>query len=160
MKRIRDEDLISNNPTKDRVRWNTFVPERPLPTVKSRGIVRRGDGPIIPAIHPYTHTVSQNPLNKSQNSVLPSIQPFSMKSKAWKNIVFVLGGPGSGKGTQCAMLAKDYNYAHISVGDLLRQEVAKGSLLGNEIEQLMNDGQMIPSVSHYFSLYYSSLSLY
>ena len=35
----------------------------------------------------------------------------------------VLGGPGSGKGTQCAKLAETFGYLHISAGDLLRDEV-------------------------------------
>ena len=35
-------------------------------------------------------------------------------------VFFVLGGPGSGKGTQCANLVKDYGFKHLSTGDLLR----------------------------------------
>jgi hypothetical protein len=38
------------------------------------------------------------------------------------DIVFVLGGPGSGKGTQCAKLVKEFNFMHLSAGDLLRAE--------------------------------------
>jgi len=37
-------------------------------------------------------------------------------------VVFVLGGPGAGKGTQCKTAAEVYNAAHISAGDLLREE--------------------------------------
>jgi cytidylate kinase len=40
-------------------------------------------------------------------------------------ITFVLGGPASGKGTQCAKLVEEYGYAHLSTGDLFRAEVAK-----------------------------------
>jgi UMP-CMP kinase len=39
-------------------------------------------------------------------------------------IIFVLGGPGAGKGTQCALLAKKYGMNHLSLGDILRQEAA------------------------------------
>jgi adenylate kinase family enzyme len=35
---------------------------------------------------------------------------------------FSLGGPGVGKGTQCALLAQEFDFHHISVGDLLREE--------------------------------------
>jgi len=42
-------------------------------------------------------------------------------------IVFVLGGPASGKGTQCANLVTESGYCHISTGDLFRAEVAKVS---------------------------------
>jgi UMP-CMP kinase len=39
-----------------------------------------------------------------------------------KAIVYVLGGPGAGKGTQCEMLAAKYRIGHLSVGDILRAE--------------------------------------
>ncbi len=44
-------------------------------------------------------------------------------------IVFVLGGPASGKGTQCANLVTEFGYTHISTGDLFRAEVQKVSLI-------------------------------
>jgi UMP-CMP kinase len=37
-----------------------------------------------------------------------------------KRVVFILGGPGSGKGTQCDLIVKKFNYVHLSAGDLLR----------------------------------------
>ena len=42
-------------------------------------------------------------------------------------IIFVVGGPGSGKGTQCEKVVAKYGYTHLSSGDLLRAEVASGS---------------------------------
>ena len=42
-------------------------------------------------------------------------------------VFFVLGGPGSGKGTQCAKLSKDHGFVHLSAGDLLREERDSGS---------------------------------
>ena len=42
-------------------------------------------------------------------------------------VYFVMGGPGSGKGTQCAKLVERYGFVHLSAGDLLRQ-VTKRSL--------------------------------
>jgi adenylate kinase len=38
-------------------------------------------------------------------------------------IVWVLGGPGSGKGTQCGKIVAKYDFVHLSTGDLLRNEV-------------------------------------
>jgi adenylate kinase family enzyme len=38
-----------------------------------------------------------------------------------KRVVFILGGPGSGKGTQCDLIVKKFNYVHLSAGDLLRE---------------------------------------
>lgn len=40
-------------------------------------------------------------------------------------ITFVLGGPASGKGTQCEKLVEEFGYCHISTGDLFRDEVKK-----------------------------------
>jgi adenylate kinase family enzyme len=34
-----------------------------------------------------------------------------------------VSGPGSGKGTQCAKMVEKYGFAHLSAGDLLREEV-------------------------------------
>jgi UMP-CMP kinase len=38
--------------------------------------------------------------------------------------VFVIGGPGAGKGTQCSSLVKRYGFSHLSLGDILRAETA------------------------------------
>ena len=59
-------------------------------------------------------------------------------------VVFVLGGPGSGKGTQCEQIVRDYGYDHISLGDLFRREVESGSDLGKECDALMKEGKLIP----------------
>eukprot|EP00900_Chrysochromulina_parva_P016511 jgi/Chrpa1/24861/Chrysochromulina_OHIO_Genome00001432-RA len=52
-------------------------------------------------------------------------------------VVFVLGGPGSGKGTQCAKLIERYGAAHFSAGDLLREEVKKGTEQGKMIDEMI-----------------------
>lgn len=38
-------------------------------------------------------------------------------------IIWILGGPGCGKGTQCAKIVEKYGFTHLSSGDLLREEV-------------------------------------
>ncbi|KAL3697339.1 hypothetical protein R1sor_011415 [Riccia sorocarpa] len=60
-------------------------------------------------------------------------------------IVFVLGGPGSGKGTQCAKIVNTYGFVHLSAGDLLRAEINSGSSNGNMIQELIKDGKIVPS---------------
>ncbi|KAJ8978604.1 hypothetical protein NQ317_010062 [Molorchus minor] len=55
-------------------------------------------------------------------------------------IVFVLGGPGAGKGTQCQRIVQNFGYVHLSAGDLLREERNKpaseyGELIENYIRE-------------------------
>ncbi len=59
-------------------------------------------------------------------------------------VVFVLGGPGSGKGTQCTRIVRDFGYTHLSAGDLLRGEVARGSKNGDMLQAMMTAGQIVP----------------
>eukprot|EP00756_Hemistasia_phaeocysticola_P065785 Hpha_TRINITY_DN8789_c0_g1::TRINITY_DN8789_c0_g1_i1::g.45299::m.45299/K13800/CMPK1, UMPK; UMP-CMP kinase len=60
------------------------------------------------------------------------------------NVVFVLGGPGSGKGTQCARLVREYGCVHLSAGDLLRKEITAGSEQGEMIGKMIKDGKIVP----------------
>ncbi|XP_070038779.1 UMP-CMP kinase 3 isoform X2 [Nicotiana tabacum] len=60
-------------------------------------------------------------------------------------IVFVIGGPGSGKGTQCKRIAQQFGYTHLSVGELLRQEINSGSETGSMIQKIMKEGKLVPS---------------
>ncbi|KAI8817077.1 adenylate kinase, partial [Fimicolochytrium jonesii] len=59
-------------------------------------------------------------------------------------ITLVLGGPGSGKGTQSTRLATEFGMAHLSTGELLRQQVASGTELGGQIEGLISRGRLVP----------------
>ncbi|CCU99508.1 unnamed protein product [Malassezia sympodialis ATCC 42132] len=60
-------------------------------------------------------------------------------------VVFVLGGPGAGKGTHCAHLVEDYGFVHLSAGDLLRAEQARpGSQYGQMIADYIKDGKIVP----------------
>ncbi|KAJ6650814.1 hypothetical protein lerEdw1_003695 [Lerista edwardsae] len=60
-------------------------------------------------------------------------------------VVFVLGGPGAGKGTQCAHIVAKYGYTHLSAGDLLRDERKRpGSQYGELIENYIKDGKIVP----------------
>lgn len=61
------------------------------------------------------------------------------------NVVFVLGGPGAGKGTQCANIVEKYGYVHLSAGDLLRAERKNPeSKVGQLIEDYIVNGKIVP----------------
>ena len=60
-------------------------------------------------------------------------------------VIFVLGGPGAGKGTQCANLVRDYGFCHLSAGDLLRAEQDReGSQFGEMIKDYIRNGEIVP----------------
>ncbi|KAG5840881.1 adenylate kinase 5, like [Anguilla anguilla] len=59
-------------------------------------------------------------------------------------IIFVVGGPGAGKGTQCRKIVAKYGYTHLSTGDLLRAEVKSGSEKGKELSAIMAKGELVP----------------
>jgi len=64
--------------------------------------------------------------------------------KAGVPIIFIVGGPGSGKGTQCAKMVEKYGLSHLSSGDLLRDEVQSGSARGSQLTKIMESGQLVP----------------
>lgn len=58
---------------------------------------------------------------------------------------FILGGPGSGKGTNCERLVEEFGFKHFSAGDLLRAEGKKESELGDMIRKVLAEGNIVPS---------------
>ncbi|GAU97238.1 hypothetical protein RvY_08569 [Ramazzottius varieornatus] len=81
-------------------------------------------------VAPYSHHV-----------VSPSVPHSSITNLP---IVFVMGGPGSGKGTQCALIKEQFGYTHLSTGDLLRDEVNSGSPRGAWLNSIMVKGDLVP----------------
>ncbi|KVI00561.1 Adenylate kinase [Cynara cardunculus var. scolymus] len=69
----------------------------------------------------------------------------SALSEKKPKVVFVLGGPGSGKGTQCANIVEHFGYTHLSAGDLLRAEIKSGSENGTMIQNMISEGKIVPS---------------
>ncbi|KAK4837297.1 hypothetical protein QYF36_004303 [Acer negundo] len=60
-------------------------------------------------------------------------------------ITFVLGGPGSGKGTQCEKIVENFGFTHLSAGDLLRREIISNTEYGANILDTIKEGKIVPS---------------
>lgn len=55
----------------------------------------------------------------------------------------LIGCPGAGKGTQAKKLSSHYGIAHISTGDLLREQMKQGTELGKKVSEIMNAGGLV-----------------
>ncbi|KAG6555210.1 hypothetical protein Mapa_003249 [Marchantia paleacea] len=85
------------------------------------------------------HTQAEEEEEKTSNA--PELEKPASKPR----VVFVLGGPGSGKGTQCAKIVDSYGFVHLSAGDLLRAEIKSGSPDGTMIQNMIKEGKIVPS---------------
>lgn len=63
--------------------------------------------------------------------------------------IILCGAPGSGKGTQSALISEEYGLQHLSTGDVLRAEIATGSELGKKINSLISEGNLVPDEMMY-----------
>lgn len=85
----------------------------------------------------------------SKNEPISAFEERKPKKSAFApgeiSVIFVLGGPGVGKGTQCARLVKNGGFVHLSAGDLLRAEQQReGSAYGELIAQYIKEGNIVP----------------
>eukprot|EP00189_Rhodosorus_marinus_P012628 CAMPEP_0184745476 /NCGR_PEP_ID=MMETSP0315-20130426/8142_1 /TAXON_ID=101924 /ORGANISM="Rhodosorus marinus, Strain UTEX LB 2760" /LENGTH=227 /DNA_ID=CAMNT_0027217641 /DNA_START=343 /DNA_END=1026 /DNA_ORIENTATION=+ len=59
-------------------------------------------------------------------------------------VIFVIGGPGCGKGTQCQRIATDSGFRQLTMGELLRLEAQSSSSLGVTIKAMIDQGTIVP----------------
>lgn len=85
------------------------------------------------------------PMSEEEYNQIKAKAKRSAFSPSEVKVVFVLGGPGSGKGTQCENIVRDYNFTHLSAGDLLREEQNReGSQFGDLIKDYIKSGRIVP----------------
>ncbi|KAJ1269797.1 hypothetical protein BS78_06G005000 [Paspalum vaginatum] len=121
---------------------------------------RRRLGALLLRSPPACSSTAPSCVQNRRHLLLPSEEPLALgriarlfTSQAGSDggdtlkpfIAFVLGGPGSGKGTQCTKIASDFGFAHLSAGDLLRHEIASGSEKGELILDIIKEGRIVPS---------------
>jgi len=88
---------------------------------------------------PLDSVSSELPPPLTSNNTIPKFSEEDV------TVIFVLGGPGSGKGTQSSNLVRDYGFVHLSAGDLLRAEQDReGSKYGDLIRNNIRDGIIVP----------------
>jgi adenylate kinase len=58
--------------------------------------------------------------------------------------LIIMGPPGAGKGTQAHYIKKQYNIPHISTGDMLRDAATQDTAMGQQVKQLIDNGQFAP----------------
>lgn len=88
-------------------------------------------------------------LNKGKQSGDEPPSPMTAPAPAFDSkkvmVIYVLGGPGAGKGTQCARIVQDFGFVHLSAGDLLREEQKReGSTYGALISEHIRNGTIVP----------------
>lgn len=74
--------------------------------------------------------------------ILPPIN-LSQIIYAMLNII-LFGAPGCGKGTQAALIKEKYNINHISTGEVIRDEISRGTELGKSMQSYIEAGQLAP----------------
>ncbi|CAG5076844.1 Similar to cmpk1: UMP-CMP kinase (Xenopus laevis) [Cotesia congregata] len=79
---------------------------------------------------------------------LLGLRRIAMSAIQKPEVIFVLGGPGAGKGTTCKDIVKKTGYVHLSAGDLLREEQNKpGSEFGELIKGHIVAGTIVPNMT-------------
>ncbi|XP_064616728.1 adenylate kinase isoenzyme 5-like isoform X2 [Liolophura sinensis] len=137
----------------DSIRWNYFVDLRrtktPLPPVTPNNGKHHGSNRRTPTPKNGRKTPKHEPLRRelSKSPVLPPIGDQRIKLPNVP-IVFLMGGPGSGKLTQVQRLVQRYNgWVHLSMGDLIRHQIASrgtAEAKWDMVADLVSKGEMAP----------------
>ena len=106
--------------------------------------ISRLDGHLDDALPP-----TDRPWNVYKMGIAPSpsvtLHQFDPRlPRPQPNIVFILGGPGAGKGTMCELAEIQLGWIHLSTGDLLRAQLKAGGPTTTLIKQFIDAGKLVP----------------
>jgi UMP-CMP kinase len=130
---VRQHRLISSQPPRktNQVKFWPFLVIAGLGSVGYMQLVKR--------------RIEMPPTDKPAGELAAPAKPVPAFSPDNVTVVFVLGGPGAGKGTQCANLVSQHGFMHLSAGDLLRAEQERpGSQFGDLIRDYIKNGLIVP----------------
>ncbi|KAG5220743.1 UMP-CMP kinase [Salix suchowensis] len=103
---------------------------------------------FIDKIASALHLKNDGNSKTSETAVAPAARsPVFDASKV--TVIFVLGGPGAGKGTQCAYLVKDFGFCHLSgseYGDLIRTCIKEGTIVPMEVTVKLLENAMLAAL--------------
>ncbi|KAF8821877.1 UMP-CMP kinase [Cardiosporidium cionae] len=117
---------------------------RPLNRVELTSSQRLSTVSLIASTTPHFYFVSDKRV--LSNLLYPDKMEDTQDKEKKPLVVFVLGGPGSGKGTQCKNIADNYRFIHISAGDCLREEQCiQDSKYGKIIATAIKEGAIVPA---------------
>jgi adenylate kinase len=90
----------------------------------------------------YSKVEVQDVASLFENAVVP--KQTSPREVSHPPRFIIIGGPASGKGTQCENIASRYGIVHLSTGDMLREAVKDDSAIGLVAKQYMDRGELVP----------------
>uniref|UniRef100_A0A9J7XCA4 Adenylate kinase isoenzyme 5 n=1 Tax=Cyprinus carpio carpio TaxID=630221 RepID=A0A9J7XCA4_CYPCA len=144
----------------DKVRWDTFVGQEkkllpPLNGGQSRRSFFRNVLPDSPNF-PYRRYERLPPINQfsiesdsdlSETAELIEEYEVFDPSRPRPKVILIIGGPGSGKGTQCLKIAERYGFVYVSVGELLRKKMIHNATSNRKwslIARIITNGELAP----------------
>ncbi|XP_072296756.1 adenylate kinase isoenzyme 5 [Eucyclogobius newberryi] len=144
----------------EKVRWDTFVGQEkkslpPLNGGQSRRSLFRNVMPDSPSF-PYRRYDRLPPINQfsiesdsdlSETAELIEEYDVFDPSRPRPKVILVIGGPGSGKGTQSLKIAERYGFQYVSVGELLRKKMIHNATSNRKwslIAKIITNGELAP----------------
>ncbi|XP_057712634.1 adenylate kinase isoenzyme 5 [Corythoichthys intestinalis] len=144
----------------DKVRWDTFVGQekKPLPPINGgqsrRSLLRNvmPDSPNFPyrryeRLPPISQFSIESDSDLSETAELIEEYEVFDPSRPRPKVILVIGGPGSGKGTQCLKIAERYGFQYVSVGELLRKKMIHNATSNRKwslIAKIITNGELAP----------------
>ena len=135
------EWLVQNNPSRP-VGSGTSVAVAPQTATAT--VVQQPTAPSSVVVTAPSLPSTTFPGGMTRAQYVNSGAAIAVPESTPRTIVFVLGGPGAGKSTQCANIVKEFGFTHLSTGDLLRAEVATGNARGQQFKTTMDKGELVP----------------